>query len=357
MAIIALMAGLAAHAQVQIQIKPGLVQPVPFPMPIPGVPRDPSGEPVVELPRDPDTTRRLEAALDYIKTKEWAQATTILQSLIDTREDVFIRISPELKKLLSEAVPGLKLGSPDLSVRSLANALVARLPKEALDLYQTAQEPKARGMLKEARENGNLELLAKIMRSFLHTPAGREAAISLGTYYLDRGNDLAASLCFDKLLQADPDDNAGLTGPTLLKAAVAMRRAGDTGGEQVAWQRLSRRGGQKIALIGEGRTADDWKAALAKSSPPRDSGVQDWTLVGGDSRRSAQSLGGTPFLEPRWPAEATMLERRFVPVQHRESITLPGELVNDTKKFLEDGENYLVKERQAAPIPANQPWP
>jgi len=355
MAIIALMAGLAAHAQVQIQIKPGLVQPVPFPMPIPGVPRDPSGEPVVELPRDPDTTRRLEAALDYIKTKEWAQATTILQSLIDTREDVFIRISPELKKLLSEAVPGLKLGSPDLSVRSLANALVARLPKEALDLYQTAQEPKARGMLKEARENGNLELLAKIMRSFLHTPAGREAAISLGTYYLDRGNDLAASLCFDKLLQADPDDNAGLTGPTLLKAAVAMRRAGDTGGEQVAWQRLSRRGGQKIALIGEGRTADDWKAALAKSSPPRDSGVQDWTLVGGDSRRSAQSLGGTPFLEPRWPAEATMLERRFVPVQHRESITLPGELVNDTKKFLEDGENYLVKERQAAPIPANQP--
>lgn len=337
----------AGHAQVQIQ---------PFPIPPGGISRDSTGEPVVELPRDPDTKRRLEASLDYIKSKDWPQATSILQTLIDTREDVFIRMTPELSRLVAEAVPGMKAASLDMSVRALANGLVARLPKEAMELYQTAQEPKARGLLKEARENGNLELLAKIMRSFLHTPAGREAAISLGTYYLDRGNDLAASLCFDKLIQADPDDNSGMTAATLLKAAVAMRRSGDQAGEQVAWQRLSKRGTQKIALgAGEPRSPDDWKATVAKSSPPRESGVQDWALVGGNTRRSAQAMGGTPFLEPRWPAESTLLERRFVPVQQRESISLPGELVIDSRRFLEEGENYLVKERHQAPIPAYQP--
>ena len=339
--------GVYGRGQVQIQ---------PFPLPPGGIPRDPAGEPVVELPRDPDTKRRLEAALDYIRSKEWPQATSILQSLIDSREDVFIRMTPELSKLMTEAVPGIKAGSLDMSVRSLANSLVARLPKEALELYQTAQEPKARGLLKEARENGNLELLAKIMRSFLHTPAGREAAISLGTYYLDRGNDLAASLCFDKLIQADPDDNFGMTSPTLLKAAVAMRRSGDLAGEQVAWQRLSKRGTQKIALAaGESRSPDEWKAAVTKASPARDSGVQDWALVGGNTRRSAQSMGGTPFLEPRWPAEPTQLERRFVPVQQRESIALPGEMVVNSTRYLENAESYLVNDRHQAPIPASQP--
>ena len=136
---------LAVSSRGQVQIQP-------FPLPPGGIPRDPSGEPVVELPRDPDTKRRLEAALDYIKSKDWPQATSILQSLIDTREDVFIRMTPELSKLAAEAVPGMKAGSLDMSVRALANSLVARLPKDALDLYQTAQEPKARGLLKEARE-------------------------------------------------------------------------------------------------------------------------------------------------------------------------------------------------------------
>ena len=52
----------------------------PNPFPQPGIPRDTSGEPLVELPRDPDIKRRLEAVLDYIKSKDWAQATLILQT-------------------------------------------------------------------------------------------------------------------------------------------------------------------------------------------------------------------------------------------------------------------------------------
>lgn len=328
----------------------------PNPFPQPGIPRDTSGEPLVELPRDPDVKRRLEAVLDYIKSKDWAQATQILQSLIDAREDVFVRVTPELEKLLSEAVPGLRFTGQDTSIRALANKLVARLPKEARELYQSVQEPKAKNLLKEARENGNLALLAQIMRSYLQTPSGRDASITLGTYYLDRGNDLAASLCFDRVLQADPDDTGGLTSQTLLKAALAMRRGGDTAGEQLAWQRLARRGSQKIALGGsEARTPDDWKAMVGKAIPTRESGVQDWTVVGGDSRRSAQAMGGTPFLEPRWPAESTLLERRFVPVQQRESITLPSERTLDTAKYFNDSEAYLAKDRQQALIPASQP--
>ncbi|MFN5328750.1 MAG: hypothetical protein ACK5DV_06185 [Planctomycetota bacterium] len=328
----------------------------PNPFPQPGIPRDTSGEPLVELPRDPDIKRRLEAVLDYIKSKDWAQATLILQTLIDAREDVFIRVTPDLEKLLAEAIPGLRFPGRDVSIRALANRVLSRMPKEAIELYQSVQDPKAKGLLKEARENGNLTLLAQIMRSYLHTPSGREASITLGTYYLDRGNDLAASLCFDRVLQADPDDTGGLNPPTLLKAALAMRRAGDTSGEQLAWQRLSRRGIQKIALGGgESRSPEDWKATVAKASPIREFGVQDWTVVGGDSRRSAQAMGGTPFLEPRWPAESTLMERRFVPIQHRESITLPSDRTLDTAKYFADSESYLAKDRLQALIPASQP--
>src|SRR5205823_11090289 len=56
------------------------------------------------LPKDNSLKSKVEAAVDYIKTEDWAEATRILQRLIDRPQDVFAqlpRTAPGGKEVLA----------------------------------------------------------------------------------------------------------------------------------------------------------------------------------------------------------------------------------------------------------------
>lgn len=86
----------------------------------PKTPIDGTDNSAVSLPRDNKMKSRIEAAQDYIKSGDWAEACNVLQKLLEIKEDVFAEIS----RKGADGKPITAL----VSVRTEANRLVASLP-------------------------------------------------------------------------------------------------------------------------------------------------------------------------------------------------------------------------------------
>ncbi|MSR30812.1 MAG: tetratricopeptide repeat protein [Gemmataceae bacterium] len=286
------------------------------------IPVDPGDGSAVSLPRDNKMKSRVEAAQDYIKSRDWAEACNVLQKLVEIKEDVFAEIPRK--------GPDGKDAVAIVSVRTEANRLIASLPPKGLEFYKLTFNPPAAAWLKEARATGDPNLLAQIVRQYLHTEAGGEAAALLGTYHLDRGNFMAASLCFERLLERDGSNN--LSPRALFKAAFAFFQAGDMVRGQKIWQMLTAKGLKEINLGGESFPLEELRVLATKVTRAHDAGVHDWLLFGGNPRRNAEAPGGTAFMEPRWKT--------------------PTLRTDETRTWLRMAENYLVQQRAQAMIPA-----
>src|SRR3954469_13404648 len=94
---------------------------IPIP-PRPGTPAEEKFTDAVTLPRNPESKRLIQAAQDYIKTKDWRIAGECLQALLETPEDSFIEV-----KRTNEAGQESEV---KVSVRTEANRLIGALPPE-----------------------------------------------------------------------------------------------------------------------------------------------------------------------------------------------------------------------------------
>lgn len=107
-----------------------------------------------------------------------------------------------------------------------------------------------------------------------------------------------AALCFERLLRRDGVE--ALSPATLLKAALAFQRTGDKENQQIVWKQLS---AKDSVQLGE-RTVNvsELKPVLERFQiPPRELiSPFDWAMYGGNPSRSAQGIGGAPFMEKRW---------------------------------------------------------
>jgi outer membrane protein assembly factor BamB len=248
----------------------------------------------ISLPRDNKLKSQIEAAVDYIKEEDWVLATEILQKLVSIKEDVFAK--------LPRKTPGGKDTEVWTSVRAEANRLISILPPKGLAFYQLTYGPKAAELLKEAKATNKPELLALIMRLYLHTEAGGEATDLLGTYHLDRGNFSTASRCFSLLLGRPNADK--LSPVTLFKAAYAFHQTGaaeDKAAEENAWKQLASRA--REIKFGDGQAHDVEELQSRVSAAVRPGGelyASDCPIYRGNPSRSAQGIGSYAFMEPRW---------------------------------------------------------
>jgi len=108
--------------------------------------------------------------------------------------------------------------------------------------------------LREAIEKADPTILAEVSQRFLHTKAGLDATDLLGTYHLDRGQYLMATLCYERLL-ARPDADK-LSPKVLFKAALAYRRSGNVPASDKMYARLSERVGRGDMSLGKSRLED-----------------------------------------------------------------------------------------------------
>lgn len=254
----------------------------------------------VTVPTDREARRLIQAAQDYIKKKEWRVAAECLQSLLESREDSFLEIDGATEQ-----------GKPEkrrISVRSEANRMIGDLPPDGLEFYQVQYGQAAGERLKDAIEKSDPALLAEVASRFLHTTAGAEAVSLLATYHLDRGSYLMAALCYEKLLSRP--DAEKLSGKTLLKAALAFQRSGDSVSAEKTWKRVADKAARgDIVLGGQKATVERLRAEFERpvigmgQSTPRDAYV-----FRGNAARSDTGIGGAAFLEPRWSASMLPLD-------------------------------------------------
>src|SRR5262249_13703075 len=110
------------------------------------VPADSPGLQPAVLPTDRQARRRIEAAEDYVKAKDWAAVVRIVQPLLETVEDVLI---PD---------PRQKDDKPThwVSLRGEADRILMGLPEEGRKYYEHSQGQKAAALLKTARETNDM---------------------------------------------------------------------------------------------------------------------------------------------------------------------------------------------------------
>jgi outer membrane protein assembly factor BamB len=286
-----------AFAQKQAPIQP-IILPVNPPPPGPG-PAGSADAASFDLPKDTGSRRKIEAAHDYIDAKRWEQVVQALQEILDDPQDKF---AP-----LSRKGPDGKEVEVPTSVRAEANRLLAGLPKEGLEVYKAYGEagPKAAEYLKKAKDASTTEDrladLGLVVRNYLHTDAGGEAADLLATHYMDRGDFRTAARFYNLLLtRAGAADD--LSPETLFRAAYAFNQAGDKAGEAFIWQAARARGVRQIKFGDDVKSIDDLQDYLAGIGPPAETLGRQWAYFNGDLGHTGRGEGGPAFMYRKWEA-------------------------------------------------------
>jgi outer membrane protein assembly factor BamB/tetratricopeptide (TPR) repeat protein len=245
----------------------------------------PAVQPAV-LPTDRQARRRIEAAEDYVKAKDWAAVVRIVQPLLETVEDVLI---PD---------PRQKDDRPArwVSLRGEADRILMGLPEEGRKYYEHIQGQKAAVLLKTAREANDVRVFADVAQRYAHTSAGAQALDHLATAHLDRGQTAEAAECYRWLLR-QPIDR--LEDHTLFRACLAVHLANDAALEEKTWKRLSAQApngvkiGEKVVGL-ESLRQEMRRVALSGANRV------DWTQLRADTQRSGQQSGDMPLLRPSW---------------------------------------------------------
>ncbi len=100
----------------------------------------------LELLKNPDAGKKLEAAQDYIKDEDWVTATKILQELLELKENYHTKV-----ERTQESPDPARKPSPGSAIKSEADRLIATLPKAGKEFYQVNYGPIATQMLKECQ--------------------------------------------------------------------------------------------------------------------------------------------------------------------------------------------------------------
>jgi len=275
---------------------------VPRPVPGRGLRADPRPEDDLSLdgvflPPDRTAKRRLESAQQMIDDGRFGEAVRLLGTLLENAEDYFFKPNAE--------------ESVYRSLKAEAGRLIAALPTEGRQSYELQFGSRARQMLKQAAQNGNLTELAEVSRQFFFTQAGQEATFLLGRHHLDQNRPLAAALCFERL-RALGRASDSLEPVLSLSLATCWLRAGKPDKAREALVLLKRtHPGAEVVLAGKSmKLFANESQALAwlqdKLGPQHSQHSQHlaeaggWTLFRGNEARNAPSVGGQPLLSARW---------------------------------------------------------
>ncbi|HLW65198.1 MAG TPA: PQQ-binding-like beta-propeller repeat protein, partial [Gemmataceae bacterium] len=250
----------------------------------------------VSLPNDREAKRIIEAVNDYIGKKDWDVVARSLQYLLEKPEDSFF----EVKRKKDD-----KEYTTRISIRVEANRLVGSLPPDGLETYRQKFGQAAKRMLQEGIDKNDPYVLSKVATQYLHTDSGLAALNLLGNYFLDRGNYQAASGRFRQMLDLmkdeKPEKKKEVEPKIMFKAALAFKRFGDSNMAEDIWKQLAELVKDKGLTIGKQTfTLEQLRAELDRHAELSGLTVINYNIYRGDPSRTAQGVGGTPFLEPLW---------------------------------------------------------
>ncbi|HEY4233487.1 MAG TPA: PQQ-binding-like beta-propeller repeat protein, partial [Lacipirellulaceae bacterium] len=251
----------------------------------------------VYLPTDRTLARGIAQARERINDHEYNEAINFLQGILDRDEDTFLDDAAG-----SSANQGLK---------ATARQLIANLPAQGREAYQLLHAADARRGLESAMTADGTGQLARVVRQYSLTPAGREAALALAQTELDRGHSLAAAHLYQQLIDDRQVEEMEPQLSLLAAASWAIARQPDRVATTLralirrnpdAMVELAGRSEHLPALSANDADLSAWLTD-AVGIPQVDAlQDQDWLTERGDPARNSSNGGGAPHLSARWQA-------------------------------------------------------
>ncbi len=254
---------------------------------------DPGAIHGVYLPIDRKLARGLSRVRERIEAGKYTEAVSFLGDVLTSDEDSFV-VHPDQSSRL-------------LGLKSLVRQLISDLSPEGRSAYELSQSTRARKLVAEAIKAGNYGALTDVVRQYLHTPAGYEAALLLAQRATDLGNPAAAARIYQRVRKIP--QAAELYEPQLsLLLAASWAAQGEADRERQVLEELQSRADLGELVVGGTNARGTPGAApqLATLDPLLASELQlplrdpNWTTRLGSRAGNLDAPGGPPHNRLRW---------------------------------------------------------
>jgi len=264
-------------------------------------------EPGVSLPTDRGRERLLDRARRLAAGERWSDAVAMLDELLANEHDAFVSAG---------------VSATQGSIRSETLELLEQLPRPGRAAYELLFRGRAETQLAAAIAADDAVGILAVARRWLHTPAGREAALIAAIQALEHGRPADASAWLDRV--AGLPDAADLEPTLTLLRAVAREASGDAAdaGKLLAGAPGGR---SDVTLAGRALTlppaadaaaAAVWLGEHVAATAGQGATAGEWRQFRGTPSRVGLGDASRPFLVPRYrvplvrhPEEARRLER------------------------------------------------
>jgi outer membrane protein assembly factor BamB len=247
----------------------------------------------VHLPTDRALARAMARAEQQLRAGEYYEALAFFQQILEREEDSF----------LDDEVSA----AGQVGLKATARRLIAALPPKGRETYELLYGATARRQLDAALAAGDEQAIADVVRRYVHTSAGCEAALVFAQMEADRGHHLTAAQTYQELLGV-PAAAERFEPQLSVLAAVNWAAAGQRELAAETIRSLARRMPDATVDVA-GRTSplpqpdDDhfaWLSQLVGRPEASSPANEDWLTERGDPSRNAERTGGAPHLRPRW---------------------------------------------------------
>ena len=126
-----------------------------------------------------ELVRAITEAEKLLATDDKLAAIVRIQSIMDLLQDGFYR-------------PPEEEAGRFISLKQQAETLLSKADPGTLQLYEQRYGAEARKLFDQAVATRDLKSVQEVMRRFMHTAAGADAAYWLGSYHLDRADYASA---------------------------------------------------------------------------------------------------------------------------------------------------------------------
>jgi outer membrane protein assembly factor BamB len=253
----------------------------------------------VFLTPDRPTLKKLAESRRLLAEGRFGEAVRNLDAILEATDDFFFEPDKD-----SGRSRGLK---------AEAQRLIAQMPREGREAYELQYGARARQMLGQALETGNVGQLAEVSRRFFHTRSGYEATFLLGLHHFDHGRPLESALTLRRLFETG--ESMEEFEPALsLTTAVGWLQAGMTDKARETLVALRERhpslrltvAGRETPIFTNNAEAVEWLVKLiGPQTTAAAAELDNWLMFRGDAARNASMAGGVPLLNVRWRVVST----------------------------------------------------
>ncbi len=288
------------------------------------------------LPAPRTFRQHLSRAVKAIEEKRYGDAVTSLGSLLAEQQEADAILADVTQDFFIGPFAGSIVRS---SLKTEAQNLLGQLPQAGRELYELQFGAEAKALLETAVADGDMVKLAEVTRKYFHTAAGYEASLLLGRIQLDRGQPLAAAMCFERLLRAPAAARRFEPELSLLLAACwtgadrPTQALATLDGVRVKFPKIDiQLGGQRITALPSSEEAPAWLASKFGGGRSQQSGfAREWLIFRGNAARNGDSPGDMPLPTFRWrvptasdPTDESLIEELRVDKAEQRVAALPS---------------------------------